>query len=481
MKRLLFLLLLLPTLIFGQKYKVFPWEYDCFVFNPITGQIISVVTGQPIPGAPLGIVIGSGSLHHGIFADPKGNTYVIGDNTSNISGTGVQGATIGWTQTPVTNAKQVVAYANGGDPLGLGYGDLVVTNDGKLILMGNSQSGFRNDGTEGNQSEPAPFVIQNLPAPVTKIAAGSAIYALLTDSTVWAWGSTRLQYWPTYALGRGVDNPDATKAAKVVLPEKIVDVQGGGNMTYFIGASGAIYGVAFDTRYLGLAPVNGKPVPGQNTPFNLTKTLNLPGTPAQIAVGPQATYARMANGDVWSWGDNTQAAIGNGKEATFANFTAPWTGSWTLSQYAPVKVNPAGISFVKIFTSIGDAFYVYAEDTNGNLWVWGRNKGFVLWNGIGGTSAQQAAQPNMWDVLSPMKITGFGNLSTVPPPVITPACPTCPTCPPVVVCPPPVACPVCPAIPPQRTVTSATIHINGVAYSIPVSWLTISYSDGSTQ
>lgn len=404
------------------RYTIIPMEYDCLAINPLDQLLYSVVTGKVVPGSPAGIVDGSGSLHHAILRDKAGNTYVFGDNTSNISGTGVPGATIGWTKTPVTDARQVVAYANGGDGPqkgdGLGYGDIVLTNSGQLYLMGNSQSGFRNNGTEGNQSEAAPYLIQNLPFPVRKIAVGSAIYALLTDGTVWAWGSTRLKYWPTYILGRGIDNPDATKAGKVVLPETIVDVQGGGNMTYFIGLSGAIYGVAYDTRYLGLIPVNGKPVPGQNTPFSLSKTLNLPDTPVQIAVGPQATYARMQNSDVWAWGDNTQAAIGNGKEATFANFTAPWTGSWTLPQYSPVKINPPGVVFVNIFTSIGDAFYAYGEDAYGTLWVWGRNKGFVLWNGKGGTSDQQSKNPNMWDVLAPTPITGFGKIPpiTVPPP-----------------------------------------------------------------
>jgi hypothetical protein len=74
------------------------------------------------------------------------------------------------------------------------------------------------------------------------------------------------------------------------------------------------------------------------------------------------------------------------------------------------------VVFVNVYTNIGDAFYVYAEDSNGNLWVWGRNKGFVLWNGQGGSSTDQASMPNKWDVLSPTKIPGFGTVVVTPPP-----------------------------------------------------------------
>jgi len=42
-------------------------------------------------------------------------------------------------------------------------------------------------------------------------------------------------------------------------------------------------------------------------------------------------------------------------------------------------------------------------------------------------------------------------------------------------------CPVCPGCPAQRTVTAATVNVNGTAYPIPLSWLKFTYSDGTTQ
>jgi pimeloyl-ACP methyl ester carboxylesterase len=406
----IFFLLLFPLVLHAQKYQVYPGEYDNWVRHPKSKRIFNVVSGasEPVAGLPAiadGEGKGSASLHTAGFIGVDGSAYVWGDNTCNISGLGLKMASIGATKTPVGNCRQIVAYANSGDgsAQGMGYGFAILTDDNKLILLGNTQSGFRGDGTEGKMAEPAPYTVTAVKKPVRKIAVGSFVYVLYMDGTVDSWGGTRLKYYPTYVLGRGIDNPDPTRPGAMKFPEPIVDLSGGGNWTLFRGKSGAIYGVAFNPRYLGAGPTAA----GKNTPINLTKTLGLPGNPVQLAVGTQASYALMANGDVYAWGDNTQAAIGNGQEAKFENFVAPWGGG-ALWVDKPVKVNPAGVSFVKLFTSIGDAFYVVAEDSKANLWVWGRNKGYVLWNGRGSADGDmQAKQPNRWDVLAPMKIEGF--------------------------------------------------------------------------
>ncbi|GGB20280.1 alpha/beta fold hydrolase [Puia dinghuensis] len=416
MKQIL-LLLLFPLALHAQKYQVYPGEYDNWVRHPKSKRVYDIVASStdPVAGLPPiadGDGKGSASLHTAGFIGVDGYAYVWGVNFCNISGLGLKAESIGATKTAISNARQIVAYANGGGGAveGMGYGFAVVTNDNKLILLGNTQSGFRGDGTEGNVAEPAPYVVTAIRKPVKKVAIGSFVYVLYTDGTVDSWGGTRLKYYPTYVLGRGVDNPNPTRPGAMKFPEPIVDLAGGGSFTYFKGKSGAIYGVAYNTRFLGLGPNVG----GRNTPFNLTKTLGLPGNPVQLTVGTQATYALMSNGDAYAWGDNTQAAIGNGKEAKFDNFVAPWGGGG-LWVDKPLKINPAGVSFVKLFADIGDAFYAFAEDSKGNLWVWGRNKGFVLWNGKGSPDATiRANQPNKWDVLAPMKIAGFdGNSNSV--------------------------------------------------------------------
>lgn len=409
MKNLLSLLLF-PLALSAQKYQVYPGEYDNWVRHPTTRMLYNVVanSNDPVPGIPAvadGEGKGSAALHTAGFIGVDGFAYVWGDNTCNISGLGLKLPTLEMTKTAVGNARQIVAYANSGEGSGpgLGYGFAIVTNDNKLVLLGNTQSGFRGDGTEGNKAEQRPYRVTAVSKPILKVVAGSFIYVLYTDGTVDSWGGTRRPYYPTFTLGRGVDNPDPTRPGAMKFPEPIVDLAGGGDWTLFKGKSGALYGVAYGTRYLGVGPN----VPGRNIPFNLTKVLGLPGNPVQLAVGAQASYVLMANGDAYAWGDNTQGAIGNGKEAKFANFAAPWNGG-ILWVDKPVKINPAGVSFVRLFASIGDAFYAVAEDRNGHLWVWGRNKGYVLWNSQGSPDPTiQANQPNRWDVVAPMKIDGF--------------------------------------------------------------------------
>jgi hypothetical protein len=409
MKKIL-CLLLFPVALQAQKYQIYPGEYNNWVRHPKSKLVYDVVSNpsEPAPGFPAiadGEGKGSASLHTAGFIGVDGFAYVWGDNACNISGLGLKESSLGATKTKVGNARQIVAYSNSGDGTGpgLGYGFAIVTNDNKLILLGNTQSGFRGDGTEGNKAEPAPYEVTAIHKPIQKIAVCSFIYVLYKDGTVDSWGGTRLPYQPTFVLGRGVDNPDPKRPGAMKFPEPIVDVAGGGSWTYFKGKSGAIYGVAYWTRLLGV----GANVPGRNTPFLLTKTLGLPGDPVQIAVGSQASYALMANGDAYAWGDNTQAAVGNGQEGKFDNFVAPWGGN-LLWVDKPVRINPAGVSFVKLFTGLGFAFYVIAEDNKGNLWSWGRNKYGVLWNGKGANEPNlQASQPNKWDVLAPTKIRGF--------------------------------------------------------------------------
>ena len=415
MKNIVFLILF-PLALSAQKFQVYPGEYDNWVRHPKTKMLYNVVASSvdPVPGLPAiadGEGKGSAALHTAGFIGVDGFAYVWGDNTCNISGLGLKLPALAMTKTAVGNARQIVAYGNSGDGSGpgLGYGFAIVTNDDKLVLLGNTQSGFRGDGTEGNKAEPRPYRVTAISKPILKVAVGSFVYVLYKDGTVDSWGGTRRKYWATFLLGRGVENPDATRPGAMKFPEPIVDMAGGGDWSLFKGRSGALYGVAYNTRYLGVGPN----VPGRTTPFELSKTLGLPGVPVQIAVGCQAAYVLMANGDVYAWGDNTQAAVGNGQEAKFANFAAPWGGG-SLWVDKPVKINPAGVAFVKVFADIGDAFYAVAEDRGGSLWVWGRNKGYVLWNGQGSPDPTiQATQPNRWDVLAPMKIGGFAAKAAV--------------------------------------------------------------------
>lgn len=396
------------------KYKIFPGEYDCYVVNPIDGLTYSVISNKPVLGLPAGIVDGSACLHHAAFIDGNKVVWVLGVNANNISATGLTTPVLGATKTAVGNAMQVLTYANGGDPGGLGFGTAVLTTEGKVIFLGNTQSGFRGDGTEGNAAETAPYTV-TLPEAIIKIAIGSYCFALGQSGKVYRWGGTRANfYWAQFSSGAGVANPDLIHIGIMNFTEPIKDIIGGADFSYAIGRSGKIYGWAKDTHFLGFANTAS-----QLSYFDLSSSLKFPSPIQKMVVGPEATYALLTNGDLYAWGNNTQAAIGNGQEATITmeTKTAPWGPAVnSLWQLTPVKVNPPGVAFSNIFTSLSAAFYAYTEDDTATLWVWGRNKGYVLWNGQGGTSAEQSALPNTWDVLSPTPIKAFGSIQITPSP-----------------------------------------------------------------
>ena len=401
-------------------------EYDDYFVSRADGSLSSIVNG-PIAGAPKGIIGGSAALHHAAFIGPDKFVWVIGENLNNISALNSVAATLSITKTAIGNVQQVVAYCNGGS--GLGDGVAVLTLDGKIILMGCTQSGFRGDGTEGNAAETAPYQVVT-PEPIVKIQAGSYFFALGKSGTVYRWGGTKAnQNWAPYSCGAFSATPDLTHIGKMALPEPIKDIVGGGDWSYAIGQSNRIYGWGYGPLWFGVPSITQNKL-GY---WDLTAGLNLPGTLAKLAVGPEATYALMTSGDLYAWGNNTQAAIGNGQEAAYVQQTkvADWGyTSRALMQTTPVKINPSGVIFADVHACIADAFYAYAEDSNGYLWAWGRNKGGVIPDGKNhGTPEQQSQTPNAWDVLSPVKLTIFPMATstpppTTPPPVVSNPCPS---------------------------------------------------------
>jgi alpha-tubulin suppressor-like RCC1 family protein len=81
-----------------------------------------------------------------------------------------------------------------------------------------------------------------------------------------------------------------------------------------------------------------------------------------LAAGNSATYALMANGQEWVWGDNGFGQLGNKTRAQ--------------SLFSPVQVQfPAGTDI----TAIGEADdMAFAVDSHGHGWSWGWNGGGAL-------------------------------------------------------------------------------------------------------
>lgn len=88
--------------------------------------------------------------------------------------------------------------------------------------------------------------------------------------------------------------------------------------------------------------------------FTPVLVLNLTGTALQAAAGAKHSCARLDNGEVWCWGDNSDGQLGN---STFKGSRVP--------------VRVTGISTAAAITSGGNHSCALLND--GTVWCWGNN------------------------------------------------------------------------------------------------------------
>lgn len=371
------------------KWPIGPGEYDNYIIKAAIAYNVANGLPQKVAGLPAGMASVRGCLHHAIFVDASGNAYWIGQNAYGVTGSSLS-ANLPAPLLIAANVLQAEAFCNG---VG-GNGALVLKKDGTVWIIGATTTAMAGDGTAGNVSNMTLVQVAGLSG-ITKIAAGVACFALNgTTGQLYGWGADAAsQYWKTYVLARGVDNPDATRPGLVKL-SGVTDICAGGFFNYAI-AGGKLYGFGYYPDYYGKTAAASDMT---NTPIDLTNVLKLPGVPVKMAMNTNATAAIMTDGSLWCWGDNAQGGCGNGIELNYATYKAPYASDWSRMQLwqPPVQIG-IGLSFVNVTSTVGDAFYFYAEDVDGNLYFWGRDKGGVSGLGVVGTSQDQSVLPNSWD------------------------------------------------------------------------------------
>lgn len=410
------------------KYIIGPGEYNCWMIKPTDQQVYDLSGGIPskLAGQPAAATDVKGCLHHAALIDEGGNVWTWGDNTNGIAGNGTTSPStspIPPTQVltdaggnPFTNIVQVLPYANGGAPNGLGWGILALKADGTVWIWGNTQNGFSGDETGGSQAQTRPVQVPGLQN-IVEINAMLVCSAKDNAGQIWVWGGAYGQYTAPYELAEGSATANPSIPTKLAQAEPAIAMAAGGNFNYFIGASGSLYGWGYYPQYFGIAN-------GTLTPVKLDAVLGLPAKVAKIWISSIATYAILADGTAWSWGDNVCGACGNGIEPDYSKTSPPYTMSWNIDTVPqkPVQIL-VGLQIVAFHTGLGDAFYAYAEDINGNLYSCGRNKGGVLGNGVIGLSSQEVASlPNSWDVPWFTPVNPFALTAAIP--TRSPASPT---------------------------------------------------------
>jgi alpha-tubulin suppressor-like RCC1 family protein len=166
----------------------------------------------------------------------------------------------------------------------------------------------------------------------------------------------------------------------------VKSVAGGYYNAYALLDDGRVFSWGLDV-FGGLGV--GKPYGQSTVPVQVS---NLSGI-TQLAVGRLANYALDGQGQVWSWGDNFNGALGDGT---------------VTERRAPVRVS--GLTNVVQVAAGNDTGYALHQD--GTVWVWGTN-GSSFGNGDYGTGCDQSPVSPGCRALVPVQIPGLTDVVSI--------------------------------------------------------------------
>ena len=415
---LTFLLCFFSTRSYSQKYIIGAGEYDCYIINTSTHKVYNTAGGVPylVPGQPTVVTAVAGALHHACCLDDQGNVYCWGDNAYAEVGNGSIGGSVGSATKVATDSlgnafNNIVQVCPGASAAG--YLTIALKGDGTVWMWGATGSANRGNGTYGGTAMRPVQIPFPAGTVIKKIQMDLIGCALDANGNVWTWGGV-VGYQMPYILAQNKANPDPTVPAKINITSPVVDIVAGSSFNYALCANGDLWGWGFYPNLMGMGATAG----AQLVPTKLNSYLNLPNAIKQIAANNESSFALLTDGTIWAWGDNACGSIGNGVELNYATYknssgvAAPYAWDWgsaELLQAKPVQIAVGLNNFTNIYTGLGDVFYTYAEDANGNLFSWGRNKGGVLGSGMVNASGDiLSIYPNSWDVPWVTPINPFG-------------------------------------------------------------------------
>jgi hypothetical protein len=325
-----------------------------------------------------------------------------------------------------------------------------VKNNGSVWMWG-----YLASGGAGNQSAGG-----TLKKPISVTLAGGKIAefiqcnddcaVLCSDSTVQTWGNDN-----SYAsnLGRTYSGTGNRSPTDIGLSH-IVSIAVGYGFNYAIDVSGHVHFWGQFEAYGGYGATSGT----ATTPIDITTALALSATPKKIVCNHNATMGLLSNGEVVSWGGIPTGSTAQGVDFNWPAYTTPASGTnpyngtvpspwnWYLEYFnnssadftdytVQVKqVAPGKSNFVQIFGGQLYDFDFACEDSTGQFYQAGRNKGAVIANGTYAadtlSSTIEADFPVSWDQIylvltNPFNVTVVQEV-TSPYCVLNPSTAPCP-------------------------------------------------------
>lgn len=319
----------------------------------------------------------------GFFLKENGTLWTIGSNEKGMSGVG-DGVTKHTTLTQVgTDTDWECVYTS----MTWCYTVIAKKTDGTLWAWGSGETFALGNGKAENSAVP---IQVGTDTDWKEASIGNDhVLALKNDGSLWGWG------WSPYGqlLTTGTIKVPTRLGTDTWVSVKAID-----NASYGIKADGTLWAWGDNQRNLLGLDLSMDEVENENdgTLANVTVPTQITAITAPVTQISGCEKARVAlvEGKIYTWGDNSNGALGNGKGQALE------VGSGQY-QYKPTAITlPEGV--VPTFISCGQLFTTLI-DTEGALYGWGTNRWGQLGNYVDETNMTFEPSPIQLGVPAPPK------------------------------------------------------------------------------
>lgn len=449
MKYVIFILFVFPLVSYTQQSDTLPkfvWggEYRCIAFVSNTGTFGTAYSidnngASQFSGITAGTITGGCSGAHDYWIiDGSGNVYGMGDNQNGSVGNGTPAGT------PVTTMSQLSTDSSGNPFTGVvqirsgtlnnnstgGWTTIALKSNGTVWIWGSTVGGGRGiSGYGGITNNTRPVQVPGL-SNIVQIEMGEICAARNAAGTIFLWGGNDGKFNRQYDYGQGTLSPVQDVPTAVVLPAPAVDMAGGGVFGFVaLLNNGHLYIWGKYTGILGIGDSDGggqayqSPMPSNTTPVDFnTAALNgagfaFPKPYKRVFANSLAIYVILTDSTIWGWGDDVTGVLGDGIEPNYATTPSPYNwnisfgNSYNIVRRTPTQIFPGTHNWVAVFAANPLNYYSFFENSYGDIYGCGRNKGGPIGNGIvdcDPSTGLEGARPNSWDVTFPEKLTVIG-------------------------------------------------------------------------
>ena len=305
------------------------------------GSVVTISTSEPT--ATLRMTIDGN--------DPTSTSPIVASGTSLILGNftlKVKSFRAGAADSGIASAAYSLTSALGPGAITTGGAhNVLATPDGRLLVWGNNSNGQL--GNEATTDRPTPTLINTITG-VTALAGGLAhTLALTADGQVYAFGSNG-----SGRLGNG-NTDQSTRPVHVSTLSNVVAIAAGDTHSLALRSDGLVFSWGANTTgQLGLGTSGAGTE--QIVPTQISTLSNI----VAIAAGDAQSFAVTSSGQVYAWGANGNARLGDGSTD---QRTAP-----VLLGLSNIVSIAAGQAHTLALTS-GGRVYGWGANTNGQLGI----------------------------------------------------------------------------------------------------------------